>query len=212
MNPQVIQHIDHVTYVGRHENEEQFLSQWKLFGFNEIQRLQTNQSPATHIALTAGAAAGFPWGTMTGLSISLDEQSPINEFIRRYGEGVQHAAYNIDPQADMEQIQIEMQKSGWQFMTSVLVYKDSHGAKLKQMFSAPSRPYGYFIEFVQRLNSPNGEVYGGFDTHNIEDLYESYADFSQWLEAHPHSTSSNLYVSKPTWKRTFPSFEVTRPF
>lgn len=212
MTQQAIYHIDHVTYAGRPENEEHFLNQWKLFGFTETDRLQTVRFPATHIALTSGAAPGFPWGTMTGLSVSPDPHSAVNEFIRRYGEGVQHVAYNIGPEADMEQVQAEMKKSGWQFMTSVLVYQDGNGAKLKQMFSAPTTPYGYFIEFIQRLTSPEGEVYKGFDAFNIDDLYESYSDFSNWLEVHPRNASSNLYVSKPAWKKTFPTFEVTRPF
>ena len=68
MTQQAIYHIDHVTYAGRPENEEHFLNQWKLFGFTETDRLQTVRFPATHIALTSGAAPGFPWGTMTGLN------------------------------------------------------------------------------------------------------------------------------------------------
>ncbi len=176
-----IRHIDHVTYVSAFESEERFLSQWKIFGFEELVRLQTRKYPASHIALVSGKTAEYPWETMTGLSVSPDPESPVNEFVRRYGEGVQHIAYNIHPQADMESLHVELKGLGWDFMTPVLTYKDTSGARLRQMFVAPASPYGPFLELVQRLLGPEGEAYNGFDVQNIENLYQAYDDYSQWL-------------------------------
>lgn len=176
-----IRHIDHVTYVSAHESEERFLNQWKIFGFEELVRLQTHKYPASHIALVSGKTAEYPWETMTGLSVSPDPESPVNEFVRRYGEGMQHIAYNIHPEADMDALHIELKGMGWEFMTPVLTYKDGSGARLRQMFVAPQSPYGTFVELVQRLLGPEGAAYNGFDVQNIEDLYRAYDEYSQWL-------------------------------
>ncbi|MBD2447191.1 hypothetical protein H6G76_08430 [Nostoc sp. FACHB-152] len=178
---QSIRHIDHITYVAPFEDEHRFLSKWSLLGFNEHMRLKTVRFPATHIALVSGISADYPWATMTGLSVSEDPNSPINKFIDLYGEGMQHTAYNIDPEADMEELHHHMKELGWKFMTPVLSYSDESGALLKQMFVAPSTPYGSFIEFVQRLHGADGKAFNSFDINNIDDLYEHYADYSNWL-------------------------------
>lgn len=119
---------------------------------------------------------------MTGLSVSTDPRSPINQYVRRYGHGVQHVAYNIDAGVDIEALREQMASIGWSFMTPVLTYQDAGGAKLKQMFSAPQTPYGPFVEFAQRFPGPDGRSFDGFDTRNIDDLYERYADYSAVLD------------------------------
>jgi 4-hydroxyphenylpyruvate dioxygenase-like putative hemolysin len=177
-----IRHIDHVTYAGAAKNERSFLRSWRMLGFRELVRLRTVVYPATHIALVSGVSAGHPWGTMTGLSVSEDPASPVNEYVRRYGEGLQHVAYNVDPDVEIEELFEEMQDIGWVFMTPVLTYQDGAGARLKQMFSAPETPYGPFVEFVQRFDGPNGAAFDGFDVRNIDDLYEEYAKYSRWLD------------------------------
>lgn len=177
-----IRHIDHVTYVARYENERRFIEQWQSLGFREHVRLHTIRWPAIHIALISGVTSEYPWATMTGLSVSEDPKNPVNEFVRRYGEGIQHTAYNIDPEVDMEALHQEMKRLGWNFMTPVLTYKDAAGAKLKQMFIAPSVPYGPFVEFVQRLPGPDGQAFDGFDITNIDDLYQNYADYSRHID------------------------------
>jgi len=179
---QAIRHIDHVTYVAPFAEERNFIDLWKTLGFHEHVRLYTPRWPATHIALVSGATAEYPWATMTGLSVSEDSQSPVNQYIKRYGAGIQHTAYNIDPGADMEEIHDMMKKLGWNFMTPVLTYKDGTGARLRQMFIAPNTPFGPFVEFVQRLAGPNGQAFDGFDTMNIDDLYQCYNDYSKSLD------------------------------
>ncbi|MCP5468395.1 MAG: hypothetical protein H7A32_03915 [Deltaproteobacteria bacterium] len=177
-----IQHIDHITFVDNYKNEQTFIERWKMLGFSELSRWHTDDFPAIHIALTSGQTPSFPWATMTGLSVSQDPHSSINEFIHRYGPGMQHVAYNIDPESDMEILQEELKKLGWNFMTPVLTYKDHVGSRLRQTFTAPTSPHGTFIELVQRIPGPDGSPYAGFDTQNIDDLYRAYYDYSIWLE------------------------------
>jgi hypothetical protein len=175
-------HIDHITYAVAPANAAKQATRWGLLGFHEHVRLRTRKFPATHVALVSGHGQLSPWAIMTGMSVSEDPASPINEFIRRYGEGVQHTAYNIDPLVDMEALHAQMQGQGVDFMTRVLTHTDGGGARLRQMFIAPTRPYGSFLEFIQRLPGPDGNVFDGFDVENIEDLYACYADYSAWLD------------------------------
>lgn len=183
-NPSVlkcIRHVDHITYVTKFENERVFIARWKLLGYVEHVRLHTSCFRATHIALVSKRNAD-PWTKMTGLSVSRDPLSPINEFVRRYGEGMQHTAYVIDPQVSMEELQRQMKQLGWNFMTPILTYKNAQGTMLKQMFTAPIIPYGPFIEFIQRQAKPDGNAFDSFDTTNIDDLYQYYADYSRSID------------------------------
>lgn len=177
-----IKHIDHVTYVCASADESSFTARWAMLGFREHVRVQTSRYPATHIALVSGLAPEYPWATMTGLSISPDRESPINQFVRRYGAGQQHSAYNIDRCEDMDELYRRLVASGWNFMTGVLTYRAESGAGLRQLFTAPDVPYGPFVELVQRLPGPSGQAYDGFDPSNIDDLYQAYADYSAHLE------------------------------
>lgn len=180
-----IQHIDHITYAGKFQHASRFIRQWQQMGFEELVRLQTQRYPATHIALTNGKNSNLPWETMTGLSVSEDPSSPVNQFIERYGEGIQHVAYHVGPKADMESLQKSLKQQGWHFMTSVLTYEDGHHARLKQLFTAPESAYGTFVELVQRLPNAEGEIFDTFDIRNIDNLYACYDDYSRWLIQHP---------------------------
>jgi 4-hydroxyphenylpyruvate dioxygenase-like putative hemolysin len=177
-----VRHIDHVTYVSALENEKTFLATWARLGFTEHVRLRSHRHPATHIALISGVSEDYPWATMTGLSVSEDPKSAINEFVRRYGSAAQHIAYNIDPRLEMTRVYGEMKESGWDFMTPVLTYEDNAGARLRQFFTAPTIPFGPFMEFVQRLPGPDGKAYDGFDSMNIDGLYDHYVDYSRSLD------------------------------
>lgn len=177
-----VRHIDHLTYVSAWENEKQFIATWAKLGFTEHVRVLTHRHPASHIALVSGVSDEYPWATMTGLSVSDDPKSAINEFVRRYGQGVQHVAYNIDPRQDMDEVQQNMKETGWNFMTPVLSYEDKNGARLRQFFAAPTIPYGPFVEFVQRLVGADGKAFDGFDETNIEGLYDHYEEYSRFLD------------------------------
>jgi 4-hydroxyphenylpyruvate dioxygenase-like putative hemolysin len=182
----MIKHIDHVTYAIKFENEKQEISKWETLGLYEHVRLNTLIFPATHIALTSNldnlvSSDEISWNLMTGLSISVVYDSPVNEFIRRYGEGIQHIAYNISSKTDIDGLFWELNKK-FDLMTPILNYSDDNGAKLNQIFVKPSKPYGAFIEFVQRLPGENGKPYDGFDVENIENLYSEYDTYSKWLD------------------------------
>jgi 4-hydroxyphenylpyruvate dioxygenase-like putative hemolysin len=177
-----VRHIDHVTYVTAREDEKAFLATWARLGFAEHVRLCSYRHPATHIALISGVSEDYPWATMTGLSVSEDPKSAINEFVRRYGAAAQHIAYNIDPHFEMERVYGEMKESGWNFMTPVLTYEDKSGAHLRQFFTAPAIPYGPFVEFIQRLAGPDTRAFDGFDSMNIDGLYDHYVDYSRSLD------------------------------
>ncbi|MBD3167392.1 hypothetical protein GF324_12395 [bacterium] len=177
-----VRHIDHITYAAHHTDEEAFIGTWGKLGFKEHVRVFTIRHPASHIALVSGVSEEYPWATMTGLSISEEEDSAINEMVRRYGAGVQHVAYNIDPREEMDEVHGKLKSYGWNLMTPVLTYEDNNGARLKQIFVAPTIPFGPFVEFIQRLEGENGKAFDGFDQENIDNLYDHYSDYSRSLE------------------------------
>ena len=119
---------------------------------------------------------------MMGLSVSHLPSSPINEFIRRYGEGVQHWAYCLNPNLSVKDIYEYLQENDWDFLTPILTYEDQQNAQLHQFYTKPFSAYGQFIEFTQRPLSPQGDRFNNFDKTNIEDFYEYYADYSKYLD------------------------------
>lgn len=172
--------IDHCTYVSA--DEDAFLDRWSSLGFTEVLRLRTLRFPASHIALATEMGFDASARVMTGLSVSDDPRSPVNEFIRRYGEGLQHVGYLICDDADMETLARTLEASGTRMMTEPLRYVDDDGAQLTQMFTAPVLPYGPFTELVQRRPGRSGRQFDGFSVPTIEDLYERYDDFSRFLD------------------------------
>lgn len=172
--------IDHCTYVST--DERAFLGRWASLGFSEVLRLRTERFPATHIALATEIGFDPSARVMTGLSVSEDPRSAVNEFVRRYGEGLQHVGYLIRDDADMGELARTLEASGTQMMTEPLLYVDDDGAELTQMFTAPLVPYGPFIELVQRRPGRSGTQFDGFSVATIEDLYERYTDFSRFLD------------------------------
>lgn len=182
----MICHIDHITHAINFKNEEKEIKKWNLLGFKEHVRLNTKIYPATHIALVKGlktnSDSGVAWDIMTGLSISEDLNSPINKFVNLYGEGVQHVAYNVDLNTDMNELYKKL-KETYDLLTPVLTYKDTNGAGLKQIFTRPKKPWGSFEEYAQRIPGPNGNPFDGFDVDNIENLYKEYDDYSKYLNS-----------------------------
>lgn len=181
----VIRRIDHVTYVTSPDNERSFIASWNALGFYERKRLSTKRYPANHIVLTDEPTETDAWQTMTGLSVSHDPASPINEFVRLYGTGVQHVAYAIRPESDMEEIYSRLKTNGWNFITPLLDYVDEDHARLRQIFVAPTLPYGPFVELVQRLPGKNGKTFDDFDISNIDNLYAGYDAYSRFLLGAP---------------------------
>lgn len=188
----MLHHIDHITYATKAENEKSEIEKWRILGLYEHVRLNTVIFPATHIALTKTTPhsividgpkeSTIPWDIMTGLSISDDPNSPVNKFIKYYGEGVQHIAYGVLGHINMDDFYKNLQNSE-KLLTPVLTYHDSNGATLQQIFTAPKKPYGPFKEYVKRTSGRDGNLFNGFDVQNIENLYGAYDTYSKWLES-----------------------------
>jgi hypothetical protein len=178
-----------VTYAAAEMDEEMFRRRWAALGYREHVALTTRRYPARHIAFTSEPQHATS-SSMIGLSVSADHASPINELVRRYGEGTQHVAYRVEEDADLDALQRGMSTDGWVFMTPILTYRDHAGARLRQLFAAPTRPFGCFIGFVQRLRGPDGQPFDGFDPVSIDDLYAEYAAYSRSLER--RSTSRTI--------------------
>jgi 4-hydroxyphenylpyruvate dioxygenase-like putative hemolysin len=176
-----VRRIDHVTYVTGPGNEAAFIASWNALGFRERNRLHTKRYPAAHIVLADEGSGTDPWQTMTGLSVSSDPQSPVNEFVNRYGTGVQHVAYIIRADVDMDDLYVSLKNRGWNFLTQPLSYIDANQAKMRQIFVAPTVPYGPFVELVQRLPGVDGKTYDDFDVSNIDSLYAAYDEFSRQM-------------------------------
>lgn len=173
--------LDHITHAISFKNEKTEIAKWNLLGFEEYVRVNTLSYPATHIALkTTNKWHGGEF-IITGLSISEDPDSPINKFIKYYGEGIQHIAYSFDESVAMEEFYEKIKKSH-DLLTSILTYTDANGAKLQQIFTRPSQPYGQFMEFIKRTPGPKGQNFNGFDVRNIDDFYLEYDKHSKWLE------------------------------
>ena len=86
----------------------------------------------------------------------------------KVGNGsLQHVAYSVEPDVDMDMVFNELKQTGMQLMTSVLTYREGTGAR-----------------------RPDGEPFGGFDPENIDDLYQAYDDYSRWLDRQPGAATA----------------------
>lgn len=94
-------------------------------------------------------------------------KSQINEFIERYGQGVQHVALEVD---DIEAVCREWESHGVKFSGPVKEGRDGFGP-LKQRFTYPLFPHsGLFFELTQRQH---GEVAARtFVRSTVESLYK----------------------------------------
>ena len=93
-------------------------------------------------------------------------KSQINEFIEKYGQGVQHFALEVD---DIDAVCREWEALGVQFSGPVKEGRDGFGP-LKQRFTYPLFPVsGLFIELIQREHG--GEKAKTFVRSTVESLY-----------------------------------------
>lgn len=94
-------------------------------------------------------------------------KSQINEFIERYGQGVQHVALEVD---DIEAVCREWEAHGVKFSGPVKEGRDGFGP-LKQRFTYPLFPHsGLFIELTQRQHGE--EAARTFVRSTVESLYK----------------------------------------
>lgn len=185
---------DHVAHVVTPGELEQFARFWTERGYAQLPALETTRYPAQHIGFTNPDEPNQP---MVALSVSSDDASPINRFIKLYGShrltetgeiamgSVQHIAYRIDPSVTtIEAVVSELSANGIRFMTPILSHIPNPTSELKQVFVACSVPWGPFVELVQRtalpvtLTEPNGIAKQGFASDQIDILYDHYHHYS----------------------------------
>jgi methylmalonyl-CoA/ethylmalonyl-CoA epimerase len=93
-------------------------------------------------------------------------KSQINDFIEKYGQGVQHVALEVD---DIEAVCCEWEAHGVRFSGPLKEGRDGFGP-LKQRFTYPLFPGGgLFIELTQRVSC--GEESKTFVRGTVEALY-----------------------------------------
>ncbi len=94
-------------------------------------------------------------------------KSQINEFIEKYGQGVQHVALEVD---DIEAVCREWETHGVRFSGPVKEGRDGFGP-LKQRFTYPLfQSSGLFIELTQRQHG--SEASKTFVRSTVESLYK----------------------------------------
>jgi hypothetical protein len=183
---------DHRTYVASQRHESEFVEYWRQRGLHAMIPIVTTTYPARHIALLEHPESPALCEKMIGLSVSEDPESPINKSVELYGGSrringiivpgrLQHTALAVDSKIDINKVRKEIQQLGLQFMTPILSYEEQTGAFLKQMFIACKRPYGQFVEVIQRGIGRSGEPFRGFHSSQIDALYEHYNEYSKRL-------------------------------
>ncbi|MCO7190799.1 MULTISPECIES: VOC family protein [unclassified Pseudoalteromonas] len=86
-----------------------------------------------------------------------DENSQVCRYIERYGQGVQHVAFEVD---DLERSAAALAEKGMSFSTDVI-----NGQGLKQIFSRRNECDGMMYELIQRT----GET--GFQEESVHQLF-----------------------------------------
>jgi methylmalonyl-CoA/ethylmalonyl-CoA epimerase len=94
-------------------------------------------------------------------------KSQINDFIEKYGQGVQHVAIEVE---DIEAVSREWESQGVQFSGPLKEGRDGFGP-LKQRFTYPLFPAsGFFLELTQREHGE--EKARTFVRGTVEALYK----------------------------------------
>lgn len=179
---------DHITFVVSPEKREAFQGFWKERGFEPHPTAQytTVRYPAKHIVLTLDPNANGPCEKMIGLSMSSDIDSPITRCLKLCGEWrmdgkdltpgrLQHIAYAVDSNLDINEVCENLGLEGVKFMTPVLSWTDKvTRGELKQAFVACKVPWGPFIEIIQRRGD-----FRNFSREQIDKLYQHYDTYSR---------------------------------
>lgn len=156
--------VDHVTLCVDNLERAEFLFV-KILGFEVIwsaKDVGSNTSSMDTVVVQRGTAkiALMQGRDKTG-------KSQINEFIEKYGQGVQHVALEVD---DIEDVCREWEAHGVQFSGPVKEGRDGFGP-LKQRFTYPLFPNsGLFIELTQRQHGE--EAARTFARSTVESLYK----------------------------------------
>lgn len=156
--------IDHVTLCVDNLEAAEFLFA-KILGFEVIwsaKDVGSDTSSMDTVVVQRGAAR-------IALMQGRDKagKSQINEFIEKYGQGVQHVALEVD---NIEAVCREWEAHGVKFSGQVKEGRDGFGP-LKQRFTYPLFPNcGLFLELTQRQHGE--EAARTFVRSTVESLYK----------------------------------------
>lgn len=186
--------LDHATFVALYEMRDAFIEHWEHTGLQALEPLRTRQYPAEHIALIRSDIEYQACDSMIGLSVSTDSSSPINMLLSNYQNpsasklpgNLQHVAVGIDPAIDMDSFVQDLSEKGIAFMTPVLLtVQNSARTELRQAFTNCMKPYGHFVELIQRKSTSapltqdlQDEL---FNINQIDELYKLYDTHSKKL-------------------------------
>jgi methylmalonyl-CoA/ethylmalonyl-CoA epimerase len=156
--------IDHVTLCVENLHAAEFLFT-KILGFDVLwsaRDVGTDRSSMDTCVVQRG-------GARVALMQGRDKQikSQINEFIERYGPGVQHIAFEVD---DIEAVCRDWEMHGVKFSGPIKEARDGFGP-LRQRFTYPLFPgCGVFLELTQRRHG--SQESRTFVKSTVEALYK----------------------------------------
>lgn len=155
--------IDHITLCVENLDATEFLFT-KVLGFEVIWSARDVGSDKSSMDTVVVQRGEVRVALMRGRDKAMKSQ--INEFIEKYGQGVQHFALEVD---DIDAVCREWEALGVQFSGPVKEGRDGFGP-LKQRFTYPLFPVsGLFIELIQREHG--GEKAKTFVRSTVESLY-----------------------------------------
>jgi methylmalonyl-CoA/ethylmalonyl-CoA epimerase len=156
--------IDHITLCVENLETAEFLFT-KILGFEVIWSARDVGSDKSSMDTVVVQRGNAKIALMQGRDKAI--QSQINEFIEKYGQGVQHFALEVD---DIQAVCREWEAHGVKFSGPLKEGRDGFGP-LKQRFTYPLFPAsGLFIELTQREHGE--EKAKTFVRGTVESLYK----------------------------------------
>lgn len=156
--------IDHITLCVESLDAAEFLFT-KVLGFEVLWSARDVGSDRSSMDTVVVQRGNARVALMQGRDKTM--QSQINEFIEKYGQGVQHFALEV---VDIDAACCEWEARGVKFSGPVKEGRDGFGP-LKQRFTYPLFPAsGLFIELIQREHG--GEKAKTFVRSTVESLYK----------------------------------------
>ena len=156
--------IDHITLCVENLDAVAFLFT-KVLGFEVLWSARDVGSDRSSMDTVVVQRGNAKVALMQGRDKTVKSQ--INEFIEKYGQGVQHFALEVD---DIDAACREWEVQGVQFSGPVKEGRDGFGP-LKQRFTYPLFPSsGLFIELIQREHG--AETAKTFVRSTVEALYK----------------------------------------
>jgi methylmalonyl-CoA/ethylmalonyl-CoA epimerase len=156
--------IDHITLCVENLEAAEFLFT-KILGFEVIWSARDVGSDKSSMDTVVVQRGNAKIALMQGRDKAIKSQ--INEFIEKYGQGVQHFALEVD---DIQAVCREWEAHGVKFSGPLKEGRDGFGP-LKQRFTYPLFPAsGLFIELTQREHGE--EKAKTFVRSTVESLYK----------------------------------------